>query len=71
MKPHETTESCHDAQEEMGIVPGGGSVLLYLGGRKFIETVQKAHGGQELADDWDGFNSWDYYVRQVEGNDIM
>lgn len=30
--------------EEMGIVPGGGSVLLYLSGQKFIETVQKARG---------------------------
>ena len=25
----------------MGIVPGGGSVLLYLGAHKFIEKIQK------------------------------
>ena len=27
--------------QEMGIVPGGGSVLLYLGAHKFIEKIQK------------------------------
>lgn len=30
------------AVKEMGIVPGGGSVLLYLSSGKFVEAVQKA-----------------------------
>ena len=47
--------------EEMGIVPGGGSVLLYLSGQKFIETVQKVRGGHEFGR-WLGYgsNGWDY-----------